>query len=272
MDQEEVKNWLKDEHRTRTWLAEACGVALKTVNNWLSSPQVIPAKAQVIIQNLMAIDRQKKIQREAVPQNLVLEFSQEEFDLICEAALKSNKKVRNWAESSLMELAGSEVPEVAQMLKVAEPATQYVFVKPTHRYQRNHTIRQPYSAAAGIGNDGDDMGEVPCYGDYPEDHFGIHIIGDSMDDGTSNSIPDGSLAVLKPMGSQPYAKKGQIYAWSTPEGNIIKRYNTKLIDKKRVKVLESLHPEFADVHVTEDMKPIGEFICVDQPENRVSHR
>ncbi len=53
LDQESVKSWLKSAGKDRQWLANQCGVALGTVNNWLSAGRPITGASARIIRDLM---------------------------------------------------------------------------------------------------------------------------------------------------------------------------------------------------------------------------
>lgn len=52
MDTEEIKIWLSASGRSRDWLADQCGVALSTVNGWLSAGRSIPGPSMRIIERL----------------------------------------------------------------------------------------------------------------------------------------------------------------------------------------------------------------------------
>lgn len=63
---EDIKAWLKRQPKgSREWLGNQCGVAKKTVDNWLSG-QEIPESAMSLISRLMADDRSP----EATPADL----------------------------------------------------------------------------------------------------------------------------------------------------------------------------------------------------------
>ena len=48
-----VKDWIKEQGHSRSWLAAQCGVSKKTVDNWLSAGRPINASAATIINQLM---------------------------------------------------------------------------------------------------------------------------------------------------------------------------------------------------------------------------
>jgi len=53
MNAETIKEWLKNEGRDRTWLAEQIGYTKGSVNNWLSAGRAIPEPAKKLIDLLM---------------------------------------------------------------------------------------------------------------------------------------------------------------------------------------------------------------------------
>lgn len=53
---EEIKNWLRQTNRSRSWLGEACGVRLGTVNNWLCTRANIPYATRALIARMMTDD------------------------------------------------------------------------------------------------------------------------------------------------------------------------------------------------------------------------
>lgn len=53
LSKEEIKAWLRKSGRDRFWLAEKCEVNKGTVDKWLSTERNIPAKASLIIKQLM---------------------------------------------------------------------------------------------------------------------------------------------------------------------------------------------------------------------------
>lgn len=116
MTKDRIREWLDVQRHSRQWLAEKCGVAPKTLNNWLGSERPIPQKAARIIESLMEEDRIKQ-SKEKVQPRLVLEFTPEEFERICEAALKEQMTVPRWAISKLKALAKMDAQEIGRKIK-----------------------------------------------------------------------------------------------------------------------------------------------------------
>lgn len=116
MTKDRIREWLAAQRHSRQWLAEKCGVVPKTLNNWLGSDRPVPQKAARIIESLMEADRVKEFEGKAQAR-LVLEFTPEEFEEICEAALKEQMTVQKWAVSKLKALARHDVQEIVAKLK-----------------------------------------------------------------------------------------------------------------------------------------------------------
>jgi hypothetical protein len=106
--QETVSEWLDASipRRDRDWLAAQCGVGVRAVGNWLNqkgTARPIPAEHQITIRRLMEEDAAKV---QATPlQNLVLEFTFEEYQRIEQAALAAPESVREWSIRTLNESA-----------------------------------------------------------------------------------------------------------------------------------------------------------------------
>ena len=99
MTKDSIRKWLSEESHSRKWLAEKCGVTQKTLNNWLGSERPVPQKALRMIEKLMREDQMLDVKA-----RLVLEFTPEEFEKLCEAALKDKMTIQKWAEAKLNRL------------------------------------------------------------------------------------------------------------------------------------------------------------------------
>lgn len=114
---ERIKDWLKEQGFTRDWLAARCGVEVKTVNNWLSSPRPIPAKAILILHQLMEATAES-VQTE--PTNvLIVKIDDHRFDAYSAKALEEGFTLRNWVINSLDEAA--ELDQVASITPIYQP-------------------------------------------------------------------------------------------------------------------------------------------------------
>lgn len=102
---DEIKAWLKQHGRTRDWLAVQCYVSKKTVDNWLSSPKIIPDDKQALIRRLMADDEaaEQRQAQQRLPQNQIfsLEVTLTQHRRYAEAARKRQKTVEQWSIEEL---------------------------------------------------------------------------------------------------------------------------------------------------------------------------
>lgn len=103
MTSEEIKSWLKATGKSRSWLARRVGVALQTVNGWLSSGKNIPAGRLLQIEMLM--QREDGYDPASPRSVLVLEVPVEEFDMWNTAAMGKGQLIRDWAEEVLTQAA-----------------------------------------------------------------------------------------------------------------------------------------------------------------------
>lgn len=115
---DDVNQWLYKERRGRDWLAEKCGVGIAAVGHWLNkreNARDIPAEHQITISKLMQLDAAKHEMPDKTPQNLVLEFTQAEFDAICESAASERLVPRVWATDWLNALASMDNKSLAEL-------------------------------------------------------------------------------------------------------------------------------------------------------------
>jgi len=121
---ESIKAWLDSyPDRDRHWLAQKCEVEKKTVDNWLSSPREIPAKALLIIEGLMRADLEiDRAKAPVPPMTVVLEVPPATFDAYNRAATERGLLIREWAVQILNESArrDAEAKYQATHLRVAE--------------------------------------------------------------------------------------------------------------------------------------------------------
>jgi len=114
---ESVNQWLAETRRSQTWLAEQCEVSKQAVSNWLreKNPQPISAEAKLKIMVLFEEDAAKAQARPQ--QNLVLEFTDEEFTAIENAAVRAGIGPREWARCALNEAAEADMEALAAEFK-----------------------------------------------------------------------------------------------------------------------------------------------------------
>lgn len=53
-EKDRIKNWLKENKKTREWLAEKCYVTKPTVDGWFRSAGIIPTAKLALIRQLMS--------------------------------------------------------------------------------------------------------------------------------------------------------------------------------------------------------------------------
>lgn len=128
MKKETLIKWMEESPHSNEWLAEQCQVKPKTVSSWRSD-RPIPSKAALIIQSLMEIDKAKKDARRETSQNLVLNFSEVDFEKIEAAALGDGKTAREWCKKTINEAANQDMEKLATPLRllsnVAEDPAEY---------------------------------------------------------------------------------------------------------------------------------------------------
>lgn len=119
IDRNTVNRWLDRQRRSQKWLAVQCSVTEQAVSNWLreKKPRPISATAQIIIRTLMEEDAAAS---QAGPSHhLVLEFADDQFEAIEQAALKNNETARQWAKRTLNDIAGQDAKALAAELRRA---------------------------------------------------------------------------------------------------------------------------------------------------------
>lgn len=105
-----IKAWLKAQHLSRSWLADRCGVSLKTVNNWLSSPRDIPAKAVLIVERLMETGPEVVTVQSPVPDSVItLRLDEARLDAYTRASAAEGLTLREWAIAALDDAAAQSI-------------------------------------------------------------------------------------------------------------------------------------------------------------------
>ena len=106
---EEIKAWLKAYGRTREWLGGQLDCHKRTIDNWLSAGQPIPAAKLTLIARLIeddqAAEAQRKQQLSPVNQVFSLEVDLPRFRRYSAAALAKSETLENWAIHALDEAA-----------------------------------------------------------------------------------------------------------------------------------------------------------------------
>jgi hypothetical protein len=113
MRKETLIQWLEESNHSNEWLAEKCRVKVKTVSSWRSD-RPIPAKAVLLIRNLMEADQAMEEVRDNPRQNLVLEFANQEFTDIENAAKKCGETTRDWSKKTLLSIAEMDLDHLVK--------------------------------------------------------------------------------------------------------------------------------------------------------------
>lgn len=240
---EDVKKWLKAIGKDRFWLAEQCGTTKRTVDDWLSTGRAIPAKAVLVIQQLMNGGA------ESSPR-LVIEFTDEEWAIICDA-MKAHKE-------TFLEFINTAIQNAAKEKEAARRQFAPMETPP---------IVTPLSYAAQIiGNTA--AGKPTDGGTSPQEIFinrplerGEYVLrvnGKSMEP----KIPDGSLVIVKKYEDYLFPKIGTLVVYS--EGNdytlkkLAKRKNPETGETEYV--LKSINPAYKDVEPIAEGKISGLYV------------
>ncbi|MBK1884170.1 LexA family transcriptional regulator [Luteolibacter pohnpeiensis] len=258
INRDSVNKWLADMHRSQVWLADQCGVSKQAVSNWLreKNPQQISASAQITIRSLMEEDA--VAQQAKPPHNLVLEFSDSEYAPIERAALKAGMTIREWVKTTLNDIVDMDVERFIEGLHTVSDSLLTFPEIPLHH------------AAAGLPASSDVEYFAPTK-DLGKGRFACKLHGESM----SPKFPDGSTVILRERGSlkNPTLKKGEIYLFVVNGEKTLKVYNTRVakkaeieagisyvsvIDgKTKVKVLQSINPDFPEIVAKEPIEWLG---------------
>jgi hypothetical protein len=262
---ETVLKWLEDQRRSHTWLAEQCGKTIQAVSNWLreKNPQAISASAKITIAKLMAEDAAANEAKP--PHSLVLEFNDDDYESIENAALRSNKSIRNWAKDTLVGIADVDVVALAKFLGGRDHLTIYTQPEePISKIAENeipyrvHSFEIPLLRAAAGFPIIADAEIVEVEKDYGQGRFLLELRGDSMEP----QFNDRQRVVLRDKSTlkRPVLKYGEFYAFVHNGSTTFKMWAK---DKSGNKVLRSLNPEHADIPADENTDWIGWFDAED---------
>ena len=239
---EDVKKWLKVIGRDREWLANQCGVSKRQVDNWLSSSINIPAKAILVIQRLM------NGEAESSPR-IVIDFTDEEWDIICEAA-KAHKE-------TFLEFVNTAIQNAAKEKEAARKKFTPVetFTAPPLEAQG----RIIGNIAAGNLADGDTIPQdIWLYRELEKGEYLLRVNGHSMEP----SIPDSSVVIMKKYTIPPIPKVGTIVEYNDERGVTLKKLGRKKNPEtgKMEYVLHPLNPDFGDIEPMDGGKISGIYV------------
>ena len=118
-DKKQIRLWLNKFDHSYGWFAETLNVAVQTVYNWMSSDRPIPGRYHLTIQQLMRHD----YERAEAKQNLVLDFTPHEYDLIEKCAHKDHQPIRKWAADQLNQIATQKLEDIEKALQPDQPGS-----------------------------------------------------------------------------------------------------------------------------------------------------
>ncbi|GEM_PF-487493 len=244
-----IKDWLASVKKDRRWLADQCGVAPRTVHNWLSTNRPVPSKALRVIQTLM--DASEAVRKAAEPlpdMHVVLEVDPKEFDLWNKVSMAQGQTVRDWILDVMESEAERELHEHIQAPAQPPPA---------------EVIRFPAkclgSIAAGAPAESEARSIEWIREHIPDDHYLLRVTGESMEP----EIPDGSLIEVMNHQGLGWPAKGSIVVYADATGASLKKFTTRRDeDGNRVGELKSINPAYPGVEPIEDGQVQGVFVRI----------
>jgi SOS-response transcriptional repressor LexA len=275
---QEIKAWLKDSPasagsgpRDRAWLGRECGVAKRTVDNWLSATnQEIPAAALALIARLMADDRaapslpqgpQRPISQ-SPSQPFLIEVDLDTFRGYNRAALARGLTIEDW----IIRTCDDEVAAMDAVIPMAAITTTRLpsnkIGKGEHRTSKG-TAEAP--AAHWLDLHGGIAAGAPIAADlapqpiavpraYPDGHYALRVYGQSM----APRIPDGATIIVAPFQGKGSPRKGSIVIYNDGHGATLKELAYRKAKPgeegnsfNQVPILKSLNPAFKEVQTME---------------------
>ena len=247
---EDIKKWLKTVGRDRFWLAKQCGATKRTVDDWLSTGREMPAKAILAIQRLM------NGEAESSPR-IVIDFTDEEWDIICEAA-KAHKE-------TFLEFVNTAIQNAAKEKEAARK--KFTTVETFTASPLEAQGRIIGNIAAGNLADGDTIPQdIRLYRELEKGEYLLRVNGHSMEP----SIPDSSVVIMKKYTIPPIPKPGTIVQYHDERGVTLK----KLVRRKNPETgemeytLHPINPDFGDIEPMDGGKISGIYVeTLDRWEN-----
>ena len=249
---EDIKNWLKSTNTKRELLAEACGVSIHTVNGWLSNTD-IPLKKLKIVETLMGKNNEtstpdyfaKSIFRKVDDvKSVAIVFTNEEYELILEAAQKEGVSVSQFIALSAIEDA-EQISEAHPLFPEAPPAPAPSFVPTALALPPKYTVTVIGEIAAGALCDGDTVAfDVETDKPLGKDEYVLRVNGHSMEP----LIADGALVVMRKYTTPPIPKVGTIVEYWDGPGVTLKELSTRKNEEGQNEyILKSVNPAFPDI-------------------------
>lgn len=240
---EDIKKWLKTVGRDRFWLAKQCGATKRTVDDWLSTGREMPAKAILAIQRLM------NGEAESSPR-VVIDFTDEEWDIICEAA-KAHKETFLEFVNTAIQNAAKEKEAARKQFTPVEPLPAASFL--------DQSVPVIGNIAAGALTPGDNI-PYQIKTDYQlgKGEYVLRVEGKSMEP----VIPDGSLVVMRKHTIPPIPKVGTIVEYNDERGVTLKKLAQKTTPETGEKeyILLPLNPDYGEIYPMDGGKISGIYV------------
>lgn len=253
---DEIKAWLKTAGHSRSWLGEQCGgITKRTVDNWLSSPQEIPAGSLALITRLMAEDDAAEAQRlrraaGAEAQIFSVEVDLPTFRAYNKAALDRNLTIEQW----VIQTCDEEVSRLSRkIIPIAAPAGGHV--REIAPRVKRHWVDLLGGVAAGSPVSSDvDTAPIEVAKEYPDDHYALRVFGQSM----APKVTDGDTIIVRRWQDQGFPKKGTLVVYNDAHGAALKEFAYRKAKPgeegdtfNNIPVLKSLNPAFREVQTME---------------------
>lgn len=240
---EDVKKWLKTIGKDRFWLSGKLNTPKRTIDNWLAPGGAFPAYAVLQLQKLM------NGEAESSPR-IVIDFTDEEWDIICEAA-KAHKETFLEFVNTAIQNAAKEKEAARKKFTPVEPLPAASFL--------DQPVPVIGNIAAGALTPGDNI-PYQIKTDYQlgKGEYVLQVEGKSMEP----VIPDGSLVVMRKHTIPPIPKVGTIVEYNDERGVTLK----KLAKRKNPEtgemeyVLHPLNPDFGDIEPMDGGKISGIYV------------
>ena len=254
---EDIKKWLKDIGRDRFWLAEQCKVDKRTVDSWLSSDRALPARAIILINQLMTPNTVEKEGRNLRRvETLTLQFSKSEWEDVLEyQKLYPKKTVQELAEEFVLNLSASLQKGISQII----PEVEKMEIAPVMIASLESCGTIIGNIAAGNLADGDTIPQdIRLYRDLEKGEYLLRVNGHSMEP----AIADGSVVIMRKHTIPPIPKVGSIVQYHDERGVTLKKLSRKKNPEtgKWDYTLHPLNPAFGDIEPMDGGKISGIYV------------
>lgn len=242
-NKEDVKKWLKTIGKDRFWLSGKLNTPKRTIDNWLAPGGAFPAYAVLQLQKLM------NGEAESSPR-IVIDFTDEEWDIICEAA-KAHKETFLEFVNTAIQNAAKEKEAARKKFTPVEPLPAASFL--------DQPVPVIGNIAAGALTPGDNIPyHIKTERPVGKWEYVLQVEGKSMEP----VIPDGSLVVMRKHTIPPIPKVGTIVEYNDERGVTLKKLGRKKNPEtgKMEYVLHPLNPAFGDIEPMDGGKISGIYV------------